>query len=1032
MPQVERNMTPRHPTEDSNQDDTGFSAQTGNPLNHPGRKDTRQMLDQIRARLKDGKGREFWRSLDELAGSEAFQEYLQQEFPRQASLAGAMNRRDFLKILGASLVLAGLSACAPMPAEKILPYAVAPEAVVPGNPVYFASTLTLDGYGRGVLVKTDEGRPIKIEGNPRHPLNQGASDVWMQASILDLYDPDRAQGVLSGGKASTWQEFTTALASALKSQDASQGAGLHILTGTITSPTLADQFKSLLARYPQAQWHAYTPVNRDAVYAGTQQAFGQPLEPIYHFERASVILSLDADFVLREPGSLRFQRDYSSRRQVRKGGAQDMTRLYTVESTFSNTGAISDHRLPVKPSQVETFARALAGRLGVQAGTVNEGSLPGTNWLDPLAADLKQAGKAALVLAGERQPPAVHALAHAINQALGSSGNTVEYTSPIPVSALDQTGSLRQLIQDLDSGTVEMLVILGGNPAYAAPADLEFARRLGAAKFSVYLGLYPDETAALCKWHVAATHDLEMWGDARTFDGTASIIQPAIDPLYDGHSPYELLAALQGQMDAKGYDLVRKYWQGQPGAASFETFWERTLMDGVISGSTPPRVTPGNAGPIPAASAGTSSQLEISFEPDPTIWDGRFSNNAWLQELMKPLTKLTWDNAALVSPATAAQLGFAEDDLIHLTYQNRGVDAAVMVMPGQPDNTISLSLGYGRKLGGRVLQGTGFNANLLRSSGEPWFGAGLDARRTGGSYHLVSTRDHWSMEGRDIVRNTTLADFQKNGPSQPNQETEKLPSFYPKFEYPGMGSETGSPHAWGMVMDLSKCTACNACVLACQAENNIPTVGKEEVDRSREMHWLRIDRYFQGEPQNPKVLLQPLACVQCEAAPCEVVCPVQATSHSAEGINEMTYNRCVGTRYCSNNCPYKVRRYNFFDYTDEGFNMEEAIKALRNPDVTVRRRGVMEKCNYCIQRVNRARIQEKVTGQPIQDGQLMTACQQACPAGVIVFGDLNDQKSQVKNLLEEPQIYSLLGELNTRPRTNYLTLFRNPNPAIEA
>jgi molybdopterin-containing oxidoreductase family iron-sulfur binding subunit len=1019
--------------------DTGVRDDTGVRQDAGVRNDTREKLEAIRQRLSSGKGREFWRSLDDLAESPDFLEYLRQEFPRQASLVqahqtGTMSRRDFLKLLGAAFVLAGLSACSPIQAEKILPYAVAPEAMVPGIPVYFASTLTHNGYARGVLVKTDEGRPIKIEGNPRHPLNQGASDVWMQAAILDLYDPDRAQGVTNGGKTSTWQEFTTALKGALARQEGIQGAGIHILTGTVTSPTLADQMNALMTHFPQAHWHAYSPVNRDAVYAGAQMAFGRPAEPQYRFDKAKTILSLDADFVLREPGALRYQRDFAGRRQVRTGSQPDIARLYVVESSHTNTGALADHRLAVKASQVETFARAVANRLGVSAGTVNETNLPGVKWLDALAADLKQAGSAALVLAGERQPAVVHALVHAMNQTLGSAGNTVVFTDPVEAGPLDQMGSLRQLVQDLDAGRVELLVILGENPIYTAPADLDLARRFAGAKMSVYLGRYADETAAMCTWVIAQTHDLEMWGDARAYDGTISIIQPSIDPIYGGHSPYELIAALQGQSDAKGYNIVRAYWQKQAGSATnFENAWQSALMEGLISGTALPAVSVSASGNIPAPAESPASQFELVFEPDPTIWDGAYSNNAWLQELPKPLTKLTWDNAALISPTTAAQLGIADDDVLTLAYQGRSLNVAAMILPGQPDYSITVSLGYGRKLGGRVLEGTGFNAYALRTSGAPWFGAGLDVRRNGGRYALATTRDHWSMEGREPVREASLADFLKDPNFTHPEADQNLPSLYPPFQYPETENDPrrsgGTNHAWGMVMDLSKCTACNACVLACQAENNIPIVGKDQVERGREMHWLRIDRYFKGAPENPQVAFEPLACVHCEKAPCELVCPVQATSHSAEGINEMTYNRCVGTRYCSNNCPYKVRRFNFYDYSG---NMDEAIKALRNPDVTVRRRGVMEKCNYCIQRVDRARIQEKVSGQALQDGELMTACQQACPAGVIVFGDLNDPASKVKALKQEAQRFDLLGELDTQPRTTYLAKFRNPNPAIEA
>ncbi|HEX9013218.1 MAG TPA: 4Fe-4S dicluster domain-containing protein, partial [Anaerolineaceae bacterium] len=621
---------------------------------------------------------------------------------------------------------------------------------------------------------------------------------------------------------------------------------------------------------------------------------------------------------------------------------------------------------------------------------------------------------------GSRQPPAVHALAHAMNQALGNVGQTVTYTAPVQAYTANPFASLLKLAQDLDAGAVEALIILNCNAAYSAPRDIPFTRLISKAKFSAYLGTHADETAAACQWHVPAAHYLEMWGDARATDGTASIIQPLIEPLYAGKSPHELIAALGGKTDAKGYDLVRAYWQTQLTNGDFEHNWQQALSDGIVAGSAFPAVTVSPSGGGIPASGPAGQGLELVFEPDPTVWDGSFANNPWLQELPKPLTKLTWDNAALFSPATAERLGLADQDVVELHYKGITLEAPVLILPGQPDESVCITLGYGRSRGGKVLAGSGYNASSLRTIDAPWFGDGLEVKKTGQAYLLATTRDHWSMEGRNLVRDATLEEFKSN-PAFTGEEQAKPPSLYPDVQ-------RQSTHAWGMAINLSTCIGCNACVLACQAENNIPVVGKSEVLNNREMQWLRVDRYFKGGLDKPEVLFEPVPCMHCEDAPCEPVCPVGATTHSVEGLNEMTYNRCVGTRYCSNNCPYKVRRFNFYQYVDSSI---ETFKAQRNPDVTVRNRGVMEKCTYCVQRITRARIQSEIAGVPLKDGDLKTACQQACPTNAIVFGDINDPASQVSQAKAQPMNYALLGELGTRPRTTYLGKIRNPNPLIQ-
>jgi molybdopterin-containing oxidoreductase family iron-sulfur binding subunit len=974
----------------------------------------RKMLDlaAMRRRLAGKTGKTYWRSLSELAESEDFEQLVRQEFPRQAGLLDSLNRRDFLKVLGASLALAGLTACVPQETEKIVAYVKPPEELVPGKSIYFASAMVQDGYAKGVLIETTTGRPIKVEGNPQHPASLGASDIFMQASILELYDPDRAKQVLSGGAAATWADFTAAAAG--------WGQGnLRILSGPVTSPSLAAQIQAVLDANPQAAWYQHSPVGRANTLGGAELAFGQPFEPVYDFGAADVVLSLDCDFLFMEPGHIAYSRAFMERHQpISAQGV--MNRLYVVESSATLTGSNADHRLGVKPSQVEPFARALAARLGVAGVQAPAGNVTGAEWLEPLAADLRRAGARALVCAGERQPPVVHAIAHAINAALGAAGSTVRMVGP---NAAVPGADLRELVDELNAGGVDTLVILEGNPAYTAPADLDFAAAMQRAANRVYLGYYPDETAALATWFIPAAHDMEKWGDARAFDGTVSIIQPVIEPLFGGKSAYEVLAALQGQAGAAGYDLVRAFWQDQGGLD--DRAWRRALSQG--AGLTAPAVNAGGqlagapalTGTIPPGTAGAAAgDLEIVFEPDYSVWDGRFSNVAWLQELPKPMTKLTWDNAASFSPATAERLGLAQDAVVALTLDGRSVEAAVFVQPGQPDDVVTVSLGYGRTAGGKVQEAAGFNAYAIRTSQAPWFAAGLDVQQTGRTYPLVTTQHHWLMEDRELVREATLAEYEEH-PDFAQHYKEGQPSLYPDWEYPS--------YAWGMTINLNTCIGCNACVVACQSENNIPTVGKDQVARGREMHWIRVDTYYEGGPDRPRVAYQPVPCMHCEKAPCEPVCPVAATSHSAEGINEMTYNRCVGTRYCSNNCPYKVRRFNFFKYVDDE---SLTLRALRNPDVTVRSRGVMEKCTFCVQRINEARINAEVEGRQITDGEVKTACQQACPTNAIVFGDINDQGSQVRQLKDTPLNYALLDELGTQPRTTYLAKVRNPNPAI--
>jgi MoCo/4Fe-4S cofactor protein with predicted Tat translocation signal len=1015
----------------------------------------------LRASLAGDQGPEYWQSLEQLAGTPEFKDFLDHEFPQGADdELDPTTRRHFLKIMGASFALAGLGACVKQPEEKIIPYVKAPEEFIPGRPIFFATAHLQGGYATGVLVESHMGRPTKVEGNPDHPASSGGTDQFAQASVLGLYDPDRSQTVIERGEISSWSSFLVALTRELDKQRPKRGAGIRILTETVTSPTLADQIRRIRTAYPGAKWHQYDPINRDATRLGARMALGRDAEAVYHFDQADVVVSLEADFIGAMPGNTRYSRDFIGRRKVAATG-EGMSRLYVLESTPSLTGAMADHRLPIRSSEVEGFARALAGEFGVSAGasTVGEQS---TAWVRPIAEDLKAHRGRAVVVAGDTQPPFVHALAHRINEALGSVGTAVVYGAPAEAQPVDQTASLRELMADIDAGTVEVLIILGGNPVYNAPVDLNFRDRLSKVPFRVHNSLYDDETSRQCHWHVPATHYLEMWSDARAYDGTVTILQPLIAPLYGGKSHHEVLAPLTNESGRTSFELVRAFWQAQGLAGDFETNWQRALNDGVLAGAprlprgavlpppggrlpvqpgdslaavpapadtssvspadTMPRRTPPPLAPPPATPTDpTAGDLEIVFRPDPTVWDGCYANNGWLQELPKPLTKLTWDNAAFVSPATAERLALATGDRVELVFGGRSVKAPVMIMPGQADGSVAVTLGYGRERAGRIGTKVGFNAYALRTSDAQWFGNGLEVRKLGETYPLATTQHHFTVDGRDLVRTGTIEDLKKNPTLAPegSHAAAAHASMFPDYKYDG--------YAWGMAIDINACTGCSSCVMACVAENNIPIVGKEQVMRGREMHWLRVDTYFKGSIDNPSTAFQPIPCMQCETAPCEVVCPVNATVHSSEGLNDMVYNRCVGTRYCSNNCPYKVRRFNFLHFTE---NITETEALGKNPDVTVRSRGVMEKCTYCVQRINHARIDAKHEDRRVRDGEIETACQAACPTGAIVFGDINDKTSRVAQLKAEPRNYPLLPELNTNPRTTYLGRVRNPNTAL--
>jgi MoCo/4Fe-4S cofactor protein with predicted Tat translocation signal len=1000
-------------------------------------------LDCLRVEIDEAgekAGPEYWRSLEELAGSPAFQEALHREFPKGASeWVDSVSRRGFLKVMGASMALAGMTGCVRLPLEPIVPYVRQPEDVIPGRPQFYATAMTLGGYASPLLVESHLGRPTKIEGNDKHPASLGGTDIFAQAHILGLYDPDRSQSVVSMGDQRSWQSFLTAIRGPLSGQKTVQGAGIRVLTPTISSPTLADQLRNFLKIYPQAKWHVYEPVNRDNVLEGAKLAFGQPVETRYDFEKADVIVSLDADFLYAGfPGNVRYIRDFAKRRDP----DGKMNRLYVIESTPTTTGAKADHRMPLRVSEIEEFATALASPSGLGGSRSWAGEWE-IKLFDRLVRDLSEHRGASIVTAGEHQSPMVHALVHALNRALDNVGKTVFYTDSFDANPVNQTESIKDLVNDIRGGKVDLLVILGGNPAYDAPADLDFANILknGKIPLRVHLGLYQSETAELCQWHINQAHELEAWGDARAYDGTVSIIQPLIAPLYNGKSAHEFVALLSGQSDATGYDLVRSYWQKQHSSSDFGQFWRKSLHDGWIEGtsSVPREVASQPSDQIlakvypPSDALGTlvePIQIELNIRRDPTIYDGQFSNNGWLQELPKPMTKLTWDNAVLIGPKMAERLQIATKDVVELELNGKKVTGAAWIQAGHPDNSATIFLGYGRRRAGRVGTAQGFDAYALRTSAAPWIATGLKIRKTGDTYNLASTQGYQSMDTPDgghrpLVRETTLEDYRKRPNFAAEEGEEPAPGLTLYKPYPYKEED----YAWGMTIDLNSCVGCNNCMLACQSENNIAVVGHEQTLLGRHMHWIRVDTYYQGDRDNPKAFFQPVPCMQCENAPCEVVCPVGATNHTPEGLNDMVYNRCVGTRYCSNNCPYKVRRFNFLLFQDW---TTEQYKMMRNPDVSVRSRGVMEKCTYCIQRINERRIDAEREDRKINDTELQTACQQSCPAGAIVFGNINDPNSKVSKLKAQSRNYSLLGELNTRPRTTYLAEVSNPNPELKA
>ena len=977
--------------------------------------------------------RTYWRSLAQIEDLPEYRAALEREFPEGASeLPEGITRRQMMTLVGASLSLAGLAGCR-RPVEEIVPYVAPPEEVVPGVPRYYATTMPFHRSAYGLIVESHEGRPTKIEGNPAHPSTLGGSSVRVQASVLGLYDPDRSQSIRLKGTRKSWNDFVMAWGELAKAHTADGGARLAVLSESFSSPTLARLASEVRTRFPRSQWATYDAVSDENRLAGLRQAAGRDVDLMLRFDRAAVILCLDADPLLTDPEMIRHARGFADGRRAGASGGT-MNRLYAVEGVYSLTGAMADHRLRLESRRIAAFVAALAARLGAPGASSQVGDVPGVDrrWIDAVAKDLQAHRGTGLIIAGERQPASVHAAVSALNAHLGNAGKTVSYYETKD-AALPSVSSLDALVSAMKGGAVDTLVILGGNPVFDAPADLDFASAMAKVPHTIALGHTVDETSSGAEWHIPSAHYLESWGDARAVGGTLSVVQPLILPLFGGRTPVEVLAVMVGDKDRPGYDIVRETWKPILGEADFDKKWNRVLHDGLLAGSELAEVAPAARGEALAAlagAAGSPSGLEIVFVPSASLHDGRFANNAWLQELPDPLTKLVWDNPALVSQKTAEMLGLENTALVRVDYAGRSLELPIWILPGMADGVVALTLGYGRQRVGRIGSEVGFDTFKVRASKAPGFDSGVTLSKVAGTYALSVTQDHGSMEGRPLVRESTLAALHATSTPKETETRGALGVFEEKSEHFSLWKEHAYDQGqqWGMTIDLNTCIGCNACMVACQSENNVPVVGKDQVSRHREMHWLRVDRYFSGEPSgNPEVVFQPVPCMQCEDAPCEQVCPVAATVHDGEGLNVMVYNRCIGTRYCSNNCPYKVRHFNFYNFTKD---TPDIVKLAMNPDVTVRARGVMEKCSYCVQRINRAKIDTKLAGRELRDGDVKTACQQACPASAIEFGDIRDGSSRVAKAKADPRNYALLEELNTKPRTTYLAKVRNPNPDL--
>jgi MoCo/4Fe-4S cofactor protein with predicted Tat translocation signal len=1007
-----------------------------------------------------GRGR-YWRSLAELEDKPEFREFLEREFaePLETAPPSSDGRRRFLQLMGASLALAGVTSCR-WKEDKLLPFSRRPDGMIPGEQRQYATCMDLGGFATGLHVTSYDGRPVKVEGNPEHPASRGACSVFHQASLLGLYDPDRSDSVLEAGKASSWEKFE-AFVNGLALGD---GARLRVLSEASSSPSLADMFERVQKAFPSAKLVEWEPAGSDNVALGTKLALGSPQRVLLAPEAANVIVSLDADpMAPTQGGGLAYARAIANGRDP---DDFTMNRLYAVESSYTLTGAIADHRLALRAEQIKAFSAALDAAVSAVAKPEPELGSPQdkpnaaflqdakvAKLVEVMAKDLADNAGKSLVIAGEHQPPEVHALVARINAVLGNAGKTVFYLEqPDRPRQLD---ALKGLVAEMNGGQVDTLLVLGGNPVYTAPADVAFGEALAKVTHRIHASLYVDETSRECSWHLPLAHYLEAWGDGVAHDGTVSLAQPLLAPLWGGKSALEILALVVKDEQKNGLEIVRRT---HADALADDKRWKKAVHDGVVAGpgslKDAPALVPLNKIPLSERELGGAvgnGQYELVFAADPKLYDGRFANNGWLQELPATFTKQTWGNAAEVSPATAKQIGGSDGSMVRITLAGRSLEIPLVIVPGQPDGSLRLTLGYGRKVAGHVggesesrVAVVGSNSYAIRTSESFHFGAGAEVRTLGKETRLATTVDTHSIDdlgkrgaeqrAGQIVREGTLEQYRKEPEFARHvvHHPPLLDLWRPPVSYEG--------HKWGMSIDMNRCIGCNACVTACQAENNIPVTGAESVARGREMLWLRVDRYFKGPAEAPEVTFQPMPCQHCENAPCEQVCPVGATVHSSEGLNDMSYNRCIGTRYCSNNCPYKVRRFNYFNYQLDvqrvtpfhGMKQDKSrVRTMvNNPEVSLRARGVMEKCTFCVQRIQRVKIQAKNVRRPIQDGEIKTACQQTCPTEAILFGDLNDSAAQVTQVSRRPRAYGVLEELNNRPRVAYLARIRNPNPEL--
>lgn len=1013
-------------------------------------------------------GHKMWRSQPHLHQNPELTELASEELlPGASDPPSGTNRRHFMQLLGASMALAGLAACR-RPVEYIMPFSDRPEELIPGVPLNYATTMNFRGIARPLLVKSYDGRPIKIEGNPDHPNASGASGVYEQASLLQLYDPDRSQQILRSGSPSTWSDVLD-----LCQQAQSANRRIAVLAAPDSSPSRARLRSQLENQYDNFQWVDYRSEGDDTQTLGLQMAYGLPLRPVYDFENADIIVSLDADFLgpHSKNGNLN---TYSFAQGRRLSDAEDqMSRLYVIESTYTSTGTMADHRKRMRSDEISNIASQLATALNVFSGA-QPNSL-----ISQIAEDLRNSDGRCIVIAGETQPAEVHALCTQINQSLGAIGTTITLLNTGEPVQSPQSETLPALVEDMNSGEIDLLLILGVNPVYDAPLALNFQSALEQVTDTVHLGLHVDETAQSCTWHIPQTHYLEAWGDARSWDGTLTPVQPLIAPLYeDCHSEIELLGALSNGEPINGYDFVRQTWNSVIDSEDFETAWRRILHNGFLDDTGFESVTPTPSfnGQLPALNTG----LELVMRLDATVLDGSFSNNAWCQELPDPITKIVWDNVAVISPQTAQDYGLVCEyskghyisDIITLSANGHQVDLPIWILPGHANNSISVTLGYGRDIStkrpnrdtpfwdkddetdiyanGALSTGIGGNVSGLRNMHGELVIFDVELIATGRKWTIVTTQDHGILdtEARPLIRMATLDEYRQD-PAFALQDEAPTPSSdiktdfqdYPELWKDSHPAKTPSfrdsdywKNQWGMAIDLNTCTGCNACIIACQAENNIQVVGKKEVGNGRELHWLRVDRYFVTEggtdlDADPQIVMQPIPCQHCENAPCESVCPVAATVHSPDGTNQMIYNRCIGTRYCANNCPYKVRRYNFYNWSK---TIPETVQMAQNPNVSIRFRGVMEKCSFCIQRIRETQKRAGLEKRPLHRDEVATACQQACPTQSITFGDLNDDQSQVSQAMRNPRGYKLLAELNIKPRVSYLARVRNPNSELES